>query len=282
MSTRRGPVGLPALLLLAGCSGSGAGLDVNGRPLQSPDAPLVAEFSSIQRHVFTPICTECHAGAAAPLGLRLDEASAYAALVNAPSVESPGLKRVDPGNPAGSYMLHKIEGTASVGGRMPLGGPPLPQSTIDIIREWIQNGAAPPAAASTLGSATILTAVLPMQNEVLRSPPAAIVVAASAELDTTLLNGYSVSLVRSGGDGGFIQGNEVALTGLKIELRSISPTVFAVSPPPGQWVADRYRLVIAGSGAFAVRDRATLAIDGDGDGIPGGDYVLQFDVEGTP
>jgi len=282
MPAGRGPLGLPAILLLAGCSGSGAGLDMNGRPVQAPDAPLVAEFSSIQRHVFTPICTECHAGASAPLGLRLDEASAYAALVNAPSVESPGLKRVDPGNPAGSYMLHKIEGTASVGGRMPLGGPYLPQATIDIIHQWIQNGAAPPVAAATLGSTTTLAAVLPLQNEILRGPPAAIVIAASGELDATLLTGYSVSLVRSGGDGGFIQGNEVTLTGLKIELRASSPTVFAVSMPAAAWVADRYRLVIAGSGAFAVRDRATLAIDGDGDGSPGGDFVLQFDLKETP
>ena len=282
MFKRCGPLGLPAMLLLAGCSGTGAGLDVNGRPLQSPDAPLTAEFGSIQRHVLTPICTECHAGASAPLGLRLDEASAYAALVNAPSVESPGLKRVDPGNPAGSYMLHKIEGTASGGGRMPLGGPPLPQATIDIIRQWIQSGAPPAAAAATAGSATLLTAVLPMQNDVLHGAPAAIVIAANAELDTTLLDGYSVSLVRSGGDGGFIQGNEVALTGLAIQLRSVNPTVFTVSPPAGQWVADRYRLVVSGSGAFAVRDRATHVIDGDGDGAPGGDYVLQFDLEASP
>jgi hypothetical protein len=282
MPNRCGPLGLPALLLIAGCSGSGVGLDANGRPQQSPDAPLTAEFSSIQSHVFTPICTECHAGASAPLGLRLDAASAYAALVNAPSVESPGLKRVSPGDPAGSYMLHKIEGTASVGGRMPLGETPLPQATIDIIRQWIQDGAKPPVAAATLGSATLLTAVLPMQNDVLHAAPAAIVIAASAELDTTLLNGYSVSLVRAGGDGGFIQGNEVALTGLAIQLRSINPTVFAVSVPADQWVADRYRLVVSGTGAFAVRDRALLAIDGDGDGAPGGDYVLQFDLEATP
>src|SRR4051812_6597413 len=87
--------------LLASCGGSGMGLDENGRPGNggSGGSTLTADLQSIQDHVFTPICTACHAGAAAPLGLRLDEASAFAMLVNAPSVEVPSLRRVSPGNP---------------------------------------------------------------------------------------------------------------------------------------------------------------------------------------
>jgi len=108
------------------------------------------------------------------------------------------------------------------------------------------------------------------------------VIAAGTQLDTTLLNTYSITLQRSGGDGGFIQGNEVTLTGLTITLRSINPTVFAIAVPAEQWVADRYRLVVAGTGPYTVRDRASVAIDGDGDGIPGGDYVLQFDLKVAP
>ncbi len=46
-----------------------------------------------------------------------------------------------PGNPDQSYLIQKIEGHAAVGARMPLGAPPLPQSTIDVIRQWIANGA---------------------------------------------------------------------------------------------------------------------------------------------
>ena len=274
---------LPAALALARCAGSGEGLDVNGRPAGSPDAPLTAEFSSIQSHVLTPMCTTCHEGAAAPLGLRLDASSAYAALVNAPSVEVSSLKRVDPGNPAGSYLLQKLEGTASVGGRMPLGMPPLAPATIEVIRQWIRGGAAPPVAAATLSPiVTQLHAVFPQQAEILAAPPGAIVISASGELDSGLLNTAGVTLTRSGQDGSFDDGNEVMLAGLQIEFRSVTPTVFAVRPEPGQWVADRYRLVIEGTGLSPVRNRAAFPIDGDADGATGGNFVLLFNVEIAP
>jgi hypothetical protein len=60
------------------------------------EAPtLEATFASIQENVFTPICTAGHVGAAAPQGLRLDEANNYAPLVGRP-------KRV---HPAGYWKL---------------------------------------------------------------------------------------------------------------------------------------------------------------------------------
>ena len=87
--------------LLAGCGGSGEGLDQNGRPDDGngggSGSTLTPDLQSIQEHVFTPICSVCHAGAAAPLGFRLDAGSAFAMLVNAPSVEVPSLRRVSPG-----------------------------------------------------------------------------------------------------------------------------------------------------------------------------------------
>ena len=82
-----------------------------------------------------------------PLGFRLDAASSYAMLVGAASVEVPSLMRVAPGNPDASYIIQKLEGHAAVGGQMPLGGPYLPQATIDVIRQWITDGAQPTAAA---------------------------------------------------------------------------------------------------------------------------------------
>src|SRR5262245_22750717 len=114
-----------AAALLSACAGDGTGLDSNGRPGDGSPTPLLPEFESIQSNVFTPICAPCHSGAAAPLGLRLDAGASYAMLVNASSVEAPSLRRVAPGNPDASYLIHKIAGTASAGGRMPLGGPPL-------------------------------------------------------------------------------------------------------------------------------------------------------------
>lgn len=139
-----GALGL-CLVLAAGCGGgSGAGLDANGRPLgegDDPSGPMTASFTSIQSHVFTPMCTACHAGAAAPQGLRLDATNSYALLVGANSSEVPALKRVAPGDAANSYLIHKLEGHQAVGARMPFGGPYLDAASIALIRQWINNGA---------------------------------------------------------------------------------------------------------------------------------------------
>jgi len=70
-------------------------------------------------------------------------AATAAALINIDSQEVPSSKRVNPGNPGASYVVQKLEGTAAVGARMPFGGPFLDQATINLVRDWIQAGAAP-------------------------------------------------------------------------------------------------------------------------------------------
>ena len=102
---------------------------------------LTADFQSIQEHVFTPVCTVCHAGGAAPQGLRLDAANSHAMLVGVPSNEVSSVLRVAPGRPDDSYLIQKLEGRAAVGARMPLGGPYLDSATITVIRQWIAAGA---------------------------------------------------------------------------------------------------------------------------------------------
>ncbi len=135
---------LICLASIAACGGSGEGLDANGRPLSEgggdADA-LVPTLASIQQNVFTPVCTACHAGGAAPQGLRLDAANSAAALIGVASNEVPSLLRVAPGDADASYLVQKLEGSAAVGERMPLGGPFLDAATIDVIRQWIDQGA---------------------------------------------------------------------------------------------------------------------------------------------
>ena len=63
-------------------------------------------------------------------------------LVGAASAEVPSLKRVAPGDANNSYVIQKLEGHAAVGARMPFGGPYLDATTIALIRQWIDNGAA--------------------------------------------------------------------------------------------------------------------------------------------
>jgi len=100
-------------------------------------------FQSLQDTVFTPSCavSGCHTGAAPQAGMNLSQGQAYAAIVNVPSVEVASLLRVKPGDPDQSYLVRKIEGTATVGARMPLGGPALPADRIQAIRQWISAGA---------------------------------------------------------------------------------------------------------------------------------------------
>jgi hypothetical protein len=198
-----------ALLAAAatGCAGNGNGLDANGNPTtpgSGGSTPLTATFQSIQDNVFTPICTKCHIGAGAPEGLQLDAANSYAALVSVPSAEQPAVLRVVPGDPDSSYIIRKLQGTAGIsGGQMPLGGPYLPQSTIDVIRQWITAGA--PKAAAAMSLETSVKAVQhfsvattsPDNGSIVSMVLPQIVVAFNGDIDSTLLNNTTVTLSRT-------------------------------------------------------------------------------------
>lgn len=281
LRARSADVAIAALAaVLSGCAGNGEGLDQNGRPADGGPAPLTATFESIQENVFTPICTQCHVGAQAPVGLRLDPASSYAMLVNTPSGEVSSLKRVQPGNPETSYLIQKLQGTAAVGARMPLNNPALPQSTIDLIKQWIANGAQG-SSESGIGAKPTLRAVSPGSDEILSAAPKELLLAASTELDTTRLTTENITLLRSGGDGTFDDGNEIVVPVLGIEVRSVSPTIVAVSVAHDRAVADDYRLIVSATNAAPVMDLAGVVLDGNSDGASGDDFVVQFVVEGV-
>ena len=144
MNGMRGAGTLLAMILVwSGCAGDGTGLDKFGNP-RAPGGPppLAPALSAIQANIFTPICTRCHTGGAAPQGLPLDAGVSRQNLVGVASVERPELQRVNPGNPDDSYIVWKIEGRSGiVGGRMPLGLDPLTPEQIAAIRGWIEAGA---------------------------------------------------------------------------------------------------------------------------------------------
>ena len=101
-------------------------------------------LTQIQTQIFTPICSGCHSGPTSnilPSGMNLTAGNSHASLVNVPSLQV-ALDRVEPGDPDNSYIIHKLEGTNAVGSRMPQGGPFLDQATIDMVRQWITDGAA--------------------------------------------------------------------------------------------------------------------------------------------
>jgi hypothetical protein len=280
MNARRA-IACASALLLSACAGDGEGLDENGRPLTEggTEPPLLPQLSSIQSEVFTPICTTCHAGASAPLGLRLEEGVSFAMLVNVQSVQAPSLARVTPGDPDASYLIHKIEGTAAVGGRMPLNGPPLPAETIAVIRQWITDGA-PQGVGATSEKPAQLTAAWPPAGATLAQMPREIVISADTELDASLFAAGTVSLRRSGGDASFSDQNEHDVP-VSVELRSLQPTVVAFRASAVELPGDTFELRISGGDPLALADRSARPIDGDGDGRPGGDFVVRFTVEGA-
>ena len=106
-------------------------------------APVTLD--EIQAAVFDQSCSGCHSGppsASLPSGLDLSTAdNSFAALVGTASIQVPSLSRVAAGDPDNSYLVQKLEGTAAVGGQMPLGGSPLDPATIEDIRQWIADGA---------------------------------------------------------------------------------------------------------------------------------------------
>ncbi len=257
--------------LLAACAGNGEGLDANGQPLGSASGtppPLAADFQSIQDNVFTPVCVRCHSGAGAPQGLQLDAAHSYALLVGVPSNEEPSLLRVKPGFPDSSYIVLKLEGSSGiVGAQMPFGGPPLPQSTIDVIRQWISDGAASGPMAGAAAARFAVTATFP-EGEALVAPPLArIVVAFSHELDASLINDTTVHLERLG------SGAPEPAGALSLRLAEGNPRALLIIPR-GTLAAGSYRLTLRGSGGGALADVNARAL--------GSDYVSEFIVDITP
>ncbi len=89
-------------------------------------------------------CATCHQAYDPHGGLVIDEASTYVALVGVPSLQLPGMKRIEPGKPEQSYLYLKgINRHLQAGGSgwfMPLGTGMTPELA-DTLRRWIEQGA---------------------------------------------------------------------------------------------------------------------------------------------
>lgn len=244
---------LPAFL--AGCdAGSGQGLDASGRPLsEGSDIDLAPTLESIQANVFNPFCITCHSGAAAPLGLRLDAQNSYTALVGVPSVQDGALFRVAPGQPDQSYLVRKLEGTAPVGGRMPLGGPPIPQENIDFIRQWIVDGAMP-VSAGPVGKPPVVVSTSPASGSVIAEFPSLLVAGFDQEIDASTVNHLTFVLLRSGGDGRFSDGNEVSIAASSVSLSPVNSRLAILDLSGVSPVEDHYRVVLRGAGPNVIQN----------------------------
>ena len=273
---------------LAACGpGSGEGLSVSGRPLdEGGNVPLAATLESIQVNLFDASCTVCHAGAAAPLGLRLDAGNSFTNLVGVPSAQVGSLLRVNPGDPDASYLVRKLEGTASEGQLMPLGGPPIPQATIDFVRQWISDGA-PADSQGNPGTPPVVVSMSPAPDSVSADLPAEIVIGFDSDIDASTVNELTFTLTRSGGDGVFGDAADVQVAATSVGLSAVNPRLAIMDLAGVAATEDRYRVTLEGSGANMILDIGGLALDGEftgslpsGDGSEGGDFVAEFEVEG--
>lgn len=268
---------LSAASLLAACAGNGIGLDQGGRPLApggTDNAPLTADFQSIQEHVFTPICTVCHAGASAPQGLRLDASNSYALLVGVPSTEVGSLLRVRPGDPDNSYLIQKLEGHAAVGAQMPFGGPYLAAATIAVIRQWISDGAAAAPVTTSLGFT--LESVTPAAQDQLSVAPARIVMSFNTELDQTRIDASSVQLEA------FDDGVTEAARPIAVNLRVPMGNPRALMIEPVQALAPgHYRVLLPptpATGLFGIAGARLFRNASTGDSLA----LTEFEVSSPP
>ena len=131
-----------AVAAALGCAGDGTGLGGGGGG--GGGAPTL---SADVQPILTANCafSGCHGGSSPAQGMNLSDGQTYSNTVNVASNELPSMDRIEPAQPDLSYLVQKIQGTqggvGGSGGRMPLGGQPLTQSQIDLIRAWIMGGA---------------------------------------------------------------------------------------------------------------------------------------------
>ena len=253
-------------------------------PPPPPAAGFGPNFSEIQANVFTPDCATsgCHAGASAAAGLNLEEASSYAMLVGIQSSQDAALQRVEAGDPDNSYLIQKLEGTALSGQQMAPGAP-LPQSEIDVIRQWITEGALDDRVVA-LDPITV-TSLSPMPNAALDTQPANVVAGFSRELNQATVDATTFLLTASGGDGTFADGNETQVNATAINVPAANPQS-AVFDLTGVTLADdTYQIQLLGGATNAILDLDGNALDGEflgnlpsGDGVAGGDFAVLFTI----
>ncbi|MCH8116941.1 MAG: hypothetical protein IIA78_02350 [Proteobacteria bacterium] len=274
--------------VIVGCTaGSGEGLDISGRPLsEGGDVPLAPTLASIQANVFNPSCIVCHAGANAPQGLRLDVANSFTNLVGVASRQDSSFLRVMPGNPDLSYVIQKLEGKASVGEQMPLGGPPVPQATINFVRQWITDGALPDSGGPP-NVPPVVVSLIPDPDSVVGSFPSDITAGFDQDIDASTINDMTFTLIRSGGDGTFGDGNEEVITPASVALSGMNPRLAVMDLTGVSTIEDRYQITLHGSGPNIILGINGVALDGQypgsfpsGDGTEGGDFVVEFEVQG--
>lgn len=114
---------------------------MNGVELDAGDVD-VSMFSAIQHDVFNTTCANCHgASTHAAAGLYLTEGHSYSSLVGVGSQLLPDAQRVALGDADVSVLYNAIATDLSAGWRYDHTKEIISTITIDLIKDWIDNGA---------------------------------------------------------------------------------------------------------------------------------------------
>lgn len=128
-----------------GSSDDSAGVTTASDSSGSSTGAGVVTFAANIQPIINANCG-CHQGGGTAGQLVMDAGVAYDNLVGVQSTQAAGVVRVEPMDPAASYMFHKLSGTqADVGGsgnQMPPGGP-LNADQVMLVEQWIVDGAMP-------------------------------------------------------------------------------------------------------------------------------------------
>jgi len=146
---RRAAAGLLFGLAIAALGGACANHPEMGLPTVLPTSgPVARSFTTDIQPIFSAYCTAagCHATNDVNTGsLDLTLGNSYLALLGPngtgePSAEVPAIVRVKPLDHNNSYLYQKLKGTAASGSQMPYGAP-LADPTIQVVIDWIDQGA---------------------------------------------------------------------------------------------------------------------------------------------
>jgi len=130
-----------------------------------------------------------------------------------------------------------------------------------------------------------VSSLAPMPNDVLEVQPTQIVAGFTRDLDVATVNALTFILESSGGDGTFLDGNEVQIISPLISVPVGNPQT-AVFDLTGIALADdSYRVRLLGNGGSVIMDLDANALDGEfvaalpsGNGVAGGDFQTFFSI----
>lgn len=237
----------------------------SSEPSVSP-TPAAVSLSQIQTEIFDPFCSVCHSsdgGGGLQTDLLLDsEINSFNSLVGVQSAQLDTEVLVIAGDADNSYLVKKLEGDPSIEGlQMPRGMPPLSESQIALVRNWINAGA--------LQSENMLSAAKVSRTEVAKTANGAqLKIYLSATLDPSSIGQDSVLIYTNAAGANYLLDTHVYHVSVEGAMVKI-----LISPEVG---FDNLDVLFSPLGVSGVLGYNGIPVDADGNGEPGGSYSIAF------